>query len=89
MYFGSWNVERLYGDRYYGQSVRPVQEGSTSTALQPAESVAIHAENGRVVCGQDFRIYDLLGRDVTKMNGSLNGVYVVKCGETAVKIVAR
>ena len=89
LYFGSWTVERLYGNRYYGQSVRPVQEGSTSTALQAAESVAIHAENGRVVCGGDFRIYDLLGRDVTKMNGHLNGVYVVKCGEKAVKIVAR
>ena len=89
LYFGSWTVERLYGNRYYGQSVRPVQEGSTSTALQAAESVAIHAENGRVVCDGDFRIYDLLGRDVTKMNGHLNGVYVVKCGDAAQKVVVK
>ena len=85
----SGGVNETAGLRCCGYSVRPVQEGSTSTALQPAESVAIHAENGRVVCGGDFRIYDLLGRDVTRLNGSLNGVYVVKCGEKAVKIVAR
>ena len=89
VYLGSYTVDRVFGYRCRGLSVRPVQEGSTSTALQPAESVAIHAENGRVVCEEDFRIYDLLGRDVTKMNGSLNGVYVVKTADAAQKVVVK
>lgn len=73
-----------------GFFIRPVCEVSSPiTALQHTENVAIYAENGRIVCEQDFQIYDLLGRNVTKMNGSLNGVYIVKCGEKAVKIVAR
>ena len=89
-YFGSGSVNRDSFDRYFGRSVRPVCEVNPPiTALKPTENVAIYTENGRVVCEEDFRIYDLLGRDVTKMNGHLNGVYVVKCGETAQKIVVR
>ncbi len=58
-----------------------------ATALHGADITSLYAENGRIVCEQDFRIYDLLGRDVTRMNGSLNGVYIVKVGEKAQKVV--
>ncbi len=56
----------------------------TATGLQD-----VRIENGRVVCDGDFRIYDLLGRDVTRNNGQLEGVYVVKAGAWTQKIVMR
>lgn len=61
----------------------------TSTALDNAEAFEIYAENGRIVCDGDFRIYDLLGHDVTRINGSLCGVYIVKVGGVLAKVVCR
>ncbi|MCI7338198.1 MAG: hypothetical protein MSH41_06390 [Bacteroidales bacterium] len=37
-----------------------------------------YVEPGRIVCEGDFRIYDLLGRDVTRLNGSLCG-WCLRC----------
>ncbi len=59
----------------------------TPTALQGTEMPKIRIEGGRVVCDGAFRIYDLLGRNVTRLNGSLNGVYIVQVGATVQKIV--
>ncbi len=59
----------------------------TPTALQGTEMPEIRIEGGRVVCDGAFRIYDLLGRNVTRLNGSLNGVYIVQVGATVQKIV--
>ena len=61
----------------------------TATALQTAEAIELNTENGRIVCNSDFRIYDLLGCDVTRLNGQLNGVYIVKIGTKTQKIVVR
>lgn len=33
---------------------------------------------GRVICRDLYKIYDLQGRDVTTMNGNLQGLYIVK-----------
>ncbi len=49
----------------------------------------VRIENGRVVCNGEMRIYDLLGRDVTRNNGQLEGVYVVKVGAWMQKIVVQ
>ena len=77
-----------YGNRYYGQAVRLVRDVSSPvTALQPAAGIAIYTENGRIVCAQEFQIFDLLGRNVTRLNGSLCGVYIVKVGKKAQKVV--
>ena len=91
VYFCSAN---LYGGslgRYCGRSVRGVvKESGSITALQPATAaVNIYTQNGRIVCAVEFRIYDLLGRDVTRENGSLHGIYVVKSDEMAVKVVVK
>ena len=48
-----------------------------------------YIEPGRIVCEGEFRIYDLFGRDVTRLNGSLHGVYVVKTENATVKVVVR
>ena len=77
-----------YG-RCYGQSVRPVCEVTTPTALAAAEMPAVYAADGRIVCAQEFRVFDLLGRDVTRQNGTLYGVYVVKTADAAQKVVVK
>ncbi len=61
----------------------------TTTAIENAELSDIFAENGRVYCDDEFKIYDMLGRDVTRMNGSLHGIYVVRTANQSKKMVVR
>ncbi|MDY4849627.1 MAG: leucine-rich repeat protein [Paludibacteraceae bacterium] len=62
--------------------------GST-VGLEQIELAGLYTQAGRIVCEGEFRIYDLLGRDVTRLNGSLQGVYVVKTANAAVKVVVK
>lgn len=62
--------------------------GTTTDAVEATET-PVYVEAGRVCCERDFRIYDPLGRDVTRLNGSLGGVYIVKVGEKSTKVVVR
>ncbi len=62
---------------------------NTPTAMEAVTAPQIYAVDGRIVCEGEFRIYDLLGRDVTCLNGSLCGVYVVQTANAAVKVVVR
>ncbi len=66
-------------------------EVSASTDVQETPAVRIHALNGRIYCdGLDvFTIIDLAGQDVTAMNGSLHGIYVVIAGDMAKKVSVR
>ena len=61
----------------------------SQTALETVTLSPVYAVDGRIVCEGEFRIYDLLGRDVTRLNGSLCGVYVVKTANAAVKVVVK
>ena len=83
------NGTNMYSaDLCNGQSVRLVREVSSPvTALQSAESIALYTENGRVICTQNFQIFTLTGQNVTELNGQLNGVYIVKIGDKAQKVV--
>ncbi len=56
------------------------------TPLAQVEIEGLFATAGRIVCEQEFQIFDLLGRNITRMNGQLNGVYIVKVGDKAQKI---
>ena len=60
---------------------------NATTALHNVEAFEIYTENGRIACEQEFQIFDLFGRNVTRLNGSLNGVYIVKVGDKAQKVV--
>ena len=60
-----------------------------AVGLGQIELAGLYTQAGRIVCEGEFRIYDLLGRDVTRLNGSLCGVYVVKTVNAAVKVVVR
>jgi hypothetical protein len=92
----NWSIED--GISYYNDNpsarlsvrlVYDVPSEDTPTALQDVENVDIYTENGRIVCNSEFQIFDLLGRDVTRMNGQLNGIYVVKVGDKAQKVIVR
>ncbi len=79
-----------YANRGYGQAVRLVCEaGSLPTALQNAEMVEIYAAAGRIYGADGMQIFTLTGQNVTEMNGSLCGVYIVKVGEKAQKVVVK
>ncbi|MCI7429851.1 MAG: leucine-rich repeat domain-containing protein [Bacteroidales bacterium] len=60
-----------------------------SVGLEQIELAGLYTQAGRIVCEGEFRIYDLLGRDVTRLNGSLQGVYVVKTANAAQKVVVK
>ena len=60
-----------------------------SVDLEQIELAGLYTQAGRIVCEGEFRIYDLLGRDVTRLNGSLCGVYVVKTANAAQKVIVK
>ncbi len=60
-----------------------------STALDNPEMANIYATNGRIENIGTARIYTVTGLDVTSLNGSLNGVYIVKVGDKAHKIAVK
>ena len=61
----------------------------STVGLEQIELAGLYTQAGRIVCEGEFCIYDLIGRDVTRLNGSLQGVYVVKTANAAVKVVVR
>lgn len=65
--------------------------GNSAVDDVDADEIVVVVADGRIsVDRDDFRIYDVLGRDVTSSNGSLtSGVYVVKCEGQTKKVVVR
>ncbi|MDD6641934.1 MAG: hypothetical protein PUE55_05015 [Bacteroidales bacterium] len=81
---------KVFSDYSYGYWVSPEFEvKATSTGVDCVQTPAIYAHQGRIYGAEGARIYDLLGRDVTRLNGSLSGFYVVKTAHAAVKVVVR
>lgn len=64
-------------------------EKALPSSVESVKMADIRVSNGRVSSDEDFRIYNLVGVDVTPQNGSLKGVYVVKTNGKAQKIVIR
>ena len=61
----------------------------TPTALQTAELMGIYAENGRIYGIDGMQIFTVTGQNVTRLNGQLNGVYIVKIGDKAQKVMVK
>ena len=81
-------VEDYLNDPYWSEfNIQGVNEPTAIENVQ--QNVEFSTENGRIVCAGEFTIYDLLGRDVTRMNGQLSGVYIVKAGDKAQKVIVR
>ena len=72
-------------------SVRPVHDKlSQTTDISNTENdLVLYAEIGRIYGADEMQIFDLLGRDVTHQNGSLNGIYLVKVGNMVQKVIVR
>ncbi len=64
-------------------------KAKTPTALATTQALDLRTESGRVICTQEFQIFTLTGQNVTEMNGQLNGVYIVKVGDKAQKVVVK
>ncbi len=60
---------------------------STAIGVPTADMPVCVARDGRIECNVAFRIFDLVGRDVTAANGSLCGIYIVRTAQTAQKII--
>ncbi len=83
---------RYYANPAAVETLAPIQlyrYVGDNTALEMVEIEGLCARQGRIVCDGEFQIFDLLGRDVTRLNGSLNGVYIVKAGDKTQKIAVR
>ena len=46
----------------------------------------VYARDGRIYAEEGARIYSLTGLDVTRMNGNLEGIYIVKNGNKVAKV---
>ncbi len=74
------------GEKFYVNSAATTPNNNAD-ALTVTTISGLYTENGRIIYAGEFQIFDLLGRNVTRLNGSLNGVYIVKIGEKAQKVV--
>ena len=64
-------------------------QGSTDlnpTAVEGAVIENLWVENGTVHYEGEFRIYDIVGRDVTNLNGNLNGIYIIRTKDAVQKV---
>jgi hypothetical protein len=63
----------------------PVNPGTpdddTNVSVEEVSAIMIYAKEGTIYSEVEFEIYDLAGVNVTKLNGSLQGVYIVKTAE--------
>ena len=82
------SLSQYTADLYWSEFIN-ISESPASSIDEVPTIGEFYVEPGRIVCEGEFRIYDLLGRDVTRLNGSLNGVYVVKTANAAQKVVVK
>ncbi len=80
----SENGTQTCRDIYYMHSLLPT---STPDIARTADNLFAH--DGRIFGNEPMRIYTPSGLDVTAQNGSLCGIYIVKMGDKATKIVVR
>lgn len=61
----------------------------TGVQMATADELNLFSTDGAVFGHEGLRIYDLTGRDVTHLNGHLQGVYVVVAGGKAAKMAVK
>ena len=70
--------------------LKDVSYSATPTIIVAAENAnAIYCNNGSIFAEGEFRIYNIAGQDVTKLNGSLQGVYIVKALDGMHKVMVK
>lgn len=82
------NVEVAFTLTVNGDGTLTLAYTTATTALDSPEMANIYATNGRIENIGTARIYTVTGLDVTSLNGSLQGIYIVKVGDKAHKQIA-
>lgn len=69
-----------YAARSDGLVIRPVIHRDY-VAIDEVPAIDVYAKEGTIYSELDFEIYNLTGINVTHLNGSLEGIYIVKTNE--------
>ena len=69
-----------YASRTDGLVIRPVIHRDY-VAIDEVPAIDVYAKEGTIYSELDFEIYNLTGLNVTHLNGSLEGIYIVKTAE--------
>ncbi|MBR6686145.1 MAG: hypothetical protein IKL69_01895, partial [Paludibacteraceae bacterium] len=69
-----------YAPRTDGLVIRPVIHRDY-VAIDEVPAIDVYAKEGTIYSELDFEIYNLTGINVTHLNGSLEGIYIVKTNE--------
>lgn len=83
------NLSGTFEAACYDNDEKQIELEPTTALRRVNADASVWTADGRVYADGELKIYDLLGRDVTTLNGSLNGVYVVKTENAATKVVVR
>ncbi len=59
----------------------------TAITLVAAADLRLYVADGTIYGTDDMHIFNLIGQDVTHLNGSLKGVYIVRIDDKSVKIL--
>ena len=71
-----------YQSRTDGLVIRPViHRDYVGVDEVEADAIEVYAKDGTIYSELDFEIYNLTGINVTHLNGSLEGIYIVKTNE--------
>ena len=80
---------KLDAKSYNGSTIKMAYTGAVEeyTAIRTVEiDNTVYARDGRIYAEEGARIYSLTGLDVTRMNGNLEGIYIVKNGNKVAKV---
>ncbi len=81
LYFSNvWSLEVNKNPRVEGLPIRPVIHRDY-VAIDEVPAIDVYAKEGTIYSELDFEIYNLTGLNVTHLNGSLEGIYIVKTAE--------
>lgn len=59
------------------------------TAVEETELINFRVENGMIIGEGEMQIYNIMGQNVTAENGKLNGMYIVRIGKQATKVLVK
>ena len=76
----AWSLEVDKNPRVEGLPIRPVIH-KDFVAIDEVPAIDVYAKDGTIYSELDFEIYNLTGINVTHLNGSLEGIYIVKTNE--------
>lgn len=75
----------------YFTNFLPLEDAPVAVEETQAAAINIYADHGTIYCeGEvEFKVYNLIGEDVSAQNGNLKGLYIVLAGNTATKVLVK